>query len=83
MKLSDQLEEAALPDMMLSVLAQLNSKWRKLWDRARRSGIDSLKTREKYLLMQALEKAATAAGFSTPEINSRAVDQAIAFTTSW
>ena len=87
MSYADQLEEAllqeGLPDMMKKVLAQLSGKWRKLWTLARKNGIGSLRTRDKVLLMQALEKAAVAAGYNTPMMMSRAVDMTMAYTTSF
>lgn len=87
--LSDELREAcgaldeSYPDAVRKVLGKLGNRWKKLWSRAREEGLDTLRTRDKYLFMQALEKAAAAAGYTTPAIKARVVDQAMAWTTPY
>jgi hypothetical protein len=84
--LSSELAEAldleeGMPAMAQDVLDRLASKWKALWRRARNQGLDALPTRDKLLLVGALERAAEMAGYETPKLRARAVDQVLAFAT--
>jgi len=75
--------EESFPSAVKELVSRLTGRWKVLWTRARNEGIESLRTRDKYLLLQALEMAAEEAGYKTPELQARVVDQAMAFTTRY
>ena len=74
------IDEGVLPRMAQDVIDHLASKWKKLWKRARNEGLESLRIRDKVLLLKVLDDAAGEAGYTTPSLRAAAVDQVLAFT---